>query len=424
MKAEYQADQAERSAFEKAEQLSKQEREAAARSLVETSQTANSQMKSSIDEARQQFEHTKANAVRQLVEEKDSGKQASAAAYAAADEQERAAVQQERARFEARTKQVEETRKATIQNAKHLTDQKLASIDEEVQAQKDHATHTMRRTIEYATKAAADATLKPAQPAGSVSMLQLDPAELSQAQGLDLSTEEMIKRNREQSAADETEAQKATQEYEKQAAEALDAVKFEAAKAQEADEQQMIDSEMNKSAQAASTFATQAMARVQMKHASDHDRLEDKVKADEQRTAAKSTAAKLEETHRKQTIYTEASKEWAIAKQRARDEELATFQKLEAGQQKELEAAQQEKAATLKAAAADRDVMKTEAAKAKAEQIAAANKQKSEAIAAAVNSKAAVMKQLELQMAEDPETSNEQPIAADSSAAEVEPDPI
>merc|ERR1711981_1227351 len=76
---------------------------------------------------------------------------------------------------------------------------------------------------------------------------------------------------------------------------------------------------------------------------------------------------------------------------------------VEADEEKQLLAAHQEKVTTLKAAAADRDAKKAEATKAKNEAIAAAEKTKSEAIAAASNAKTAVMKQLELKMAEEPQ---------------------
>merc|ERR1711907_779829 len=416
MKAEKEADSNEAAAFHAAEQVTS---------------TAQTTLKAAKAQAEQQFETARADAVLSAVNEKKAVSQQKAKAYSLADHQEQLAIQHEKARFNAGSKMIEKTREATIRRAKRLLDKKLESIDAEEEAETTHATQTMERTIAQAERRAQRAkkesldTLQAQNsiPIGSLSLLEVEPEgglyDLDPSDKyMRMSAEEIVHHNKEQSAADEQTVQQSIARFEKEANEASEREKLEATKAQEADEEQLLESQTKKNSQAAETFARQAMARAKMAHAAEQDRIANQAKAREQKIESKATAEKLEETHRKETLYNEATKEWQLANKRAREEELATFKKIEAEQEKELAAAHQEKESTLKAAAADRDAKKAEATKAKNEEIADAEKKKSAAITAAANAKSAVMKQLELKMAEEPEAEVEVEATAADEAEE------
>merc|ERR1711907_30048 len=431
MKAEQEADSNEASAFHAAEQAKQQQRDAANKAVEQVTSTAQTTLKAAKAQAEQQFETARADAVLSAVNEKKAVSQQKAKAYSLADHQEQLAIQHEKARFNAGSKMIEKTREATIRRAKRLLDKKLESIDTEEEAETTHATQTMERTIAQAERRAQRAkkesldTLQAQNsiPVGSLSLLEVEPEgglyDLDPSDKyMRMSAEEIVHHNKEQSAADEQTVQQSIARFEKEANEASEREKLEAAKAQEADEEQLLESQTRKNSQAAETFAQQAMARAKMAHAAEQDRIANQAKAREQKIESKATAEKLEETQRKETLYNEATKEWQLANKRAREEELATFKKIEAEQEKELAAAHQEKESTLKAAAADRDAKKAEATKAKNEEIADAEKQKSAAITAAANAKSAVMKQLELKMAEEPEAEVEVEATAADEAEE------
>jgi len=453
MKAEHRAEQTEAEAFSEAEQTKKSKRDAANQNVEEAKLAANNALKWAKAKAKQEFEKSSAGAELSALNEKKAAKQKKADAYTAADEREEADIRAEKLSFENSAKRVEEARESTVSNAKKLLDEKLESIDAEEAAETAHATQIMERTVAQADARAdrekkgslESLKLEPQVVGGGVSLIQTEES-VGRDEGLydlnptdsymRMSAEEMVKHNQEQSAADEQTVKQSIEQFEKQGREATEREQLDAAKSQEDDEGELIESQTKKNTQAAETFAEEALARVKMAHVTEKDRILKRAQAQELKIEGKATAEKLEETQRKETLYSEASKEWRLAKKRARDEELATFKQVEADEEKQLLAAHQEKVATLKAAAADRDAKKAEATKAKNEAIAAAEKTKSEAIAAASNAKTAVMKQLELKMAEEPqeeaelegvEAAPKEPDAAQESFVDdidEQPDPI
>merc|ERR1711981_716665 len=404
MKAEHRAEQTEAEAFSEAEQTKKSKRDAANQNVEEAKLAANNALKWAKAKAKQEFEKSSAGAELSALNEKKAAKQKKADAYTAADEREEADIRAEKLSFENSAKRVEEARESTVSNAKKLLDEKLESIDAEEAAETAHATQIMERTVAQADARAdrekkgslESLKLEPQVVGGGVSLIQTEES-VGRDEGLydlnptdsymRMSAEEMVKHNQEQSAADEQTVKQSIEQFEKQGREATEREQLDAAKSQEDDEGELIESQTKKNTQAAETFAEEALARVKMAHVTEKDRILKRAQAQELKIEGKATAEKLEETQRKETLYSEASKERRLAKKRARDEELATFKQVEADEEKQLLAAHKEKVTTLKAAAADRD----------------AKKAKSEAIAAASNAKTAVMKQLELKMAEEPQ---------------------
>merc|ERR1711990_980836 len=158
-------------------------------------------------------------------------------------------------------------------------------------------------------------------------------------------------------------AQEAISQFTKEGKRALDQQKLEAVKSQEADEEEMISAQTKKSVQAADTFAEQQTAHVQMSQAAAEEQSEKRSRAEKQKVEATTTAAKLVETQRKEKLYDESTAQWQQAKHRARDKELNRFKEIEKEQEKELQAAHNQKMAVLKSAGADRDARKAEATK-------------------------------------------------------------
>merc|ERR1711981_1283492 len=276
---------------------------------------------------------------------------AKANAYTAADEREEADIRAEKLSFENSAKRVEEARESTVSNAKKLLDEKLESIDAEEAAETAHATQIMERTVAQADARAdrekkgslESLKLEPQVVGGGVSLIQTEES-VGRDEGLydlnptdsymRMSAEEMVKHNQEQSAADEQTVKQSIEQFEKQGREATEREQLDAAKSQEDDEGELIESQTKKNTQAAETFAEEALARVKMAHVTEKDRILKRAQAQELKIEGKATAEKLEETQRKETLYSEASKEWRLAKKRARDEELATFKQVEADEEK------------------------------------------------------------------------------------------